>query len=88
MGSVRLPILWNVRVPASHEDASANIMNTPRRRRSDRDPSFRPLAQQPPTHDEIARRAYQLSEQRGGESGHELDDWLQAERELLSLLPK
>jgi len=31
---------------------------------------------------EIARRAYALYEERGGEHGHDVDDWLQAEREL------
>lgn len=31
----------------------------------------------------IAERAYELYEQRGREDGHALDDWLQAERELL-----
>ncbi|MGE5113004.1 MAG: DUF2934 domain-containing protein [Acidobacteriaceae bacterium] len=31
---------------------------------------------------EIRLRAYELYEQRGGESGHDLDDWLQAEAEL------
>ena len=30
----------------------------------------------------IRQRAYQLFEDRGRESGHELDDWLQAEREI------
>ena len=35
-----------------------------------------------PTHDEIARRAYQLYEERGGADGREWDDWLRAEREL------
>jgi hypothetical protein len=35
-----------------------------------------------PTEDEIARRAYQLYEARGGAHGRDLDDWLQAEREL------
>lgn len=29
----------------------------------------------------ISRRAYQLFEMRGRQPGHELDDWLQAERE-------
>ncbi len=28
----------------------------------------------------IARKAYKLYEQRGGSSGRELDDWLEAER--------
>ena len=35
-----------------------------------------------PTHEDIARRAYQLFEDRGREHGHDLEDWLQAEREL------
>jgi len=30
----------------------------------------------------IRERAYQLFEARGGQPGHELDDWLQAEREI------
>ena len=35
---------------------------------------------------DIARRAYELYEQRGGEDGHDVDDWLQAERELRPVL--
>lgn len=35
-----------------------------------------------PTPDDVARRAFELYEARGGESGAELDDWLRAEREL------
>jgi hypothetical protein len=31
--------------------------------------------------DLIRKRAYQLFEERGYQPGHELDDWLQAERE-------
>lgn len=31
---------------------------------------------------DIARRAYELYMARGAENGHDLDDWLQAEREL------
>src|SRR5215207_6711962 len=34
------------------------------------------------THEEIAGRAYQLYEARGGEHGRDLEDWFQAEREL------
>jgi hypothetical protein len=30
----------------------------------------------------IARRAYELAARRGFTPGHELDDWLQAEREI------
>ncbi len=35
-----------------------------------------------PTHEDIARRAYQLFEERGGEHGCDWEDWFQAEREL------
>ena len=34
------------------------------------------------THEAIARRAHQLFVQRGGGHGHDLEDWLLAEREL------
>ncbi len=34
-------------------------------------------------HEEIALRAYEFFLQRGCEHGRDLDDWLQAERELL-----
>jgi hypothetical protein len=60
-------------------------MNTPRRRRADGDRSYRPLAKQPPTQDDIARRAYQLFEQRGAKAGHDWEDWFQAERELMDI---
>jgi hypothetical protein len=38
-----------------------------------------------PTHPEIAARAYQLFVERGRQNGHEMDDWLQAEYELMQL---
>ena len=31
----------------------------------------------------IARRAYELYEQRGRQSGHDFEDWLEAERQIL-----
>jgi len=34
-------------------------------------------------HDEICQRAFRLFQQRGRQSGHELEDWLAAEREVL-----
>lgn len=34
------------------------------------------------TEHDIARRAYDLYLARGGEAGHDVDDWLQAEQEL------
>ena len=36
------------------------------------------------TLDEIAARAYEIYQSRGGTDGADLDDWLQAERELRS----
>jgi len=38
-----------------------------------------------PTHQEVAARAYQLYLERGRVEGHEIDDWLQAEYELMQL---
>jgi hypothetical protein len=35
-----------------------------------------------PTHAEIARRAFELYQARGGAHGCDLNDWLSAEREL------
>jgi hypothetical protein len=35
-----------------------------------------------PIEQQIQQRAYDLYEQRGRTDGHELDDWLQAEREI------
>jgi len=32
--------------------------------------------------DEISRRAYERYEERGREHGHDLDDWLEAERDV------
>ena len=69
-------------------------MPTPQRRRRDRkafNPTLAganvvapPLAgpSSHPKEQDIARRAYELYERRGGEHGHAWDDWFQAEREL------
>jgi hypothetical protein len=35
-----------------------------------------------PTAEQIAQRAFGLYLERGGEDGHDLEDWLAAEREL------
>lgn len=40
---------------------------------------------QRPTHDQIAARAHQIYLERGGKHGHDRDDWLQAEYELMQL---
>ena len=50
-------------------------------RAADRAP--RPPAQRGTvTNSDIARRAYDLYLAGGGEHGHDVDDWIQAEREL------
>lgn len=37
-----------------------------------------------PSRDDVARRAYELFERRGGGHGADLDDWFRAEAELLA----
>ena len=44
--------------------------------------TFKPPAMRPTASGDIARRAYDLYLARGGEHGHDLEDWLRAEREL------
>jgi Protein of unknown function (DUF2934) len=39
------------------------------------------------TEDLIRNRAYQLYEERGCENGHDLDDWLSAEAEVMGKKP-
>lgn len=36
-----------------------------------------------PTHEEIAARAFELFEERGSADGSAVDDWIEAERQLL-----
>jgi hypothetical protein len=50
----------------------------PSRRRSDAQPPKRD-----PLTEAIAERAYELFLARGAEPGHDLEDWLRAEREIL-----
>jgi len=45
------------------------------------EPTIEPTIE--PTSHEIAARAYEIYRERGGEEGHDLDDWLQAEQELI-----
>lgn len=63
-------------------------MDKPKRRQSDNvvmTPIVVPDALSATSTDHhVDRRAYELYEQRGGYHGHDLDDWLQAERELRS----
>ncbi len=49
--------------------------------RTERTASHRP-SRPPPTEDEIRQRAHQICLARGGVPGRELDDWLEAERQI------
>jgi hypothetical protein len=53
--------------------------SVPTRRRNDSEPPRRD-----PITEAIALRAYELFLARGGQDGRDLEDWLQAERELLN----
>jgi Protein of unknown function (DUF2934) len=58
--------------PESSSDASASGPGT----RGDGS------ALSPERQTQIAAKAYELAQRRGFEAGHELEDWLQAEREI------
>jgi hypothetical protein len=45
-------------------------------------PAARAAATYDPSLDEIAERAYQIYQRRGGIHGNDMDDWLEAERQL------
>ena len=49
---------------------------------NERAPKSRVTQQAAVTDSDIARRAYELFLARGGEHGHDVEDWVQAEREL------
>lgn len=59
-------------MPPTKKTRQALEPTTPRRRRT-------PGAA---TESDIAKRAYQLFIERGGEHGRDIDDWLSAKREL------
>jgi hypothetical protein len=40
------------------------------------------MANQRPTHEQIAARAYEIYLARGGQHGRDIEDWTQAEQEL------
>ena len=40
------------------------------------------ILEPPSVEEEIRQRAYELFEARGGQQGHELEDWLRAEQEI------
>jgi hypothetical protein len=43
-----------------------------------------PLNQQVPLEEQIRQRAHQIFLERGGQDGGDMDDWLQAEQEVLA----
>ncbi len=68
---------------------SATAETTKRRRsnslaivNSERDPSISSISRE-----EVEKRAYQRFVDRGGIDGADMDDWLEAERELLAAAP-
>jgi Protein of unknown function (DUF2934) len=58
----------------------ADLAGSSRRRAAKKQSPLRAAAD--PAYEDIARRAYELYERRGGENGRDWDDWLHAEREL------
>lgn len=63
--------------PESKSDASAS------------GPGVTPAASvSPEVAKRISQRAYELAERRGFEPGHEIEDWLQAEREIEAGQPR
>jgi hypothetical protein len=46
-------------------------------------PAREPIAETLATEERVRQRAYELYVDRGNESGSEIDDWLQAEEEIL-----
>lgn len=65
------------------------LANEPASTAATRSSTRRPVSQirNKISHEEIQRLAYHIYLSRGGEEGHELEDWLQAERELKSKQP-
>jgi hypothetical protein len=57
-------------------------MEKPKRRRADNVIVMPDALAAMMTDRDIAQRAYELFVQHGSKHGHEVDDWLQAEREL------
>ena len=51
-------------------------------RKDDRASGERGQIQREPSPDQVAQRAYDLYRLRGGEDGHDMDDWFQAEAQL------
>ena len=66
--------------PRPKREATAKASKSSERRRED--PVSAILSDAPPTHAQIAARAYELFAASGYQDGHSEEHWLQAEREL------
>lgn len=70
----------NAGKPSPEQDATAKASTSGARRRMD--PVSAVFSDAPPTHEQIAARAYELFAKSGYQDGHSEEHWLQAEREL------
>lgn len=64
------------------ESPDANAADDLARQRVKGAETVREPAEERPGRDRIALRAYEIFQQRGGQPGRDLDDWLEAEREV------
>jgi|tagenome__1003787_1003787.scaffolds.fasta_scaffold20489986_2 hypothetical protein len=69
---------------------TTKVTATPKtpRRKSSKSPEFALASTASISEAEIARRAFEVYRARGGQHGRDLDDWLQAERELRTEPPQ
>jgi hypothetical protein len=68
---------------ALDQDRNQSASNVIAEKQSDDE---KPSQEHAPTHGDIQLRAYWIHLDRGGEHGYDLDDWIQAERELIERL--
>jgi len=66
----------------SRHTKSTNPSNTPGRRLAAAAETSPTRTAIPPSHEQIAARAYEIFIARGGQDGRDQDDWYQAESEL------
>ena len=76
-----------VSIRSTKPDRKAPIPQQPPARSTARKPYPLPVAPGDDRHIRIAKRAYELYSERGYQNGAALDDWLEAEREILSQIP-
>jgi hypothetical protein len=70
---------------APRQQETPDQVQTPQERPQSPQPIFEPEQAEPQIgKDDIAQRAYAIYEQRGRVPGYDLNDWLQAERELIN----